>query len=331
MPEPPALVFGPVPSRRLGRSVGINNIPPKVCAYSCVYCQVGRTTDMQLERRSFFAPNRIAEQLTALLERARATGERIDYLTVVPDGEPTLDADLGRLVQNLAETGIPVAVITNGSLLWREDVRHDLAAASWVSVKVDAVDPSQWQRVNRATRALTLEQVLGGVRTFAREFDGVLATETMLARGLNDQPSHLRHLARVLGELRPHVAYVSVPTRPPAESWVEAPPADVLAEAYDVLTHGVDRVELLVEHEGADFASLDDAARDLVATCAVHPMERDAVRALVAGRGESMGLVDELVARGLLEQASYGGRDFYVAGWQQRREGPVQRTCAGRS
>ena len=122
-------VFGPVPSRRLGRSLGINNVPPKKCSYSCVYCQLGDTIEKRTERGTFCDPEALVTCVSREVERLRSRGEPIDYLTVVPDGEPTLDLNLGRVLRALTPLGIPIAVITNGSLLWREEVRADLANA----------------------------------------------------------------------------------------------------------------------------------------------------------------------------------------------------------
>ncbi|MCK4471545.1 MAG: radical SAM protein, partial [Anaerolineae bacterium] len=116
------IAFGPVPSRRLGRSLGINNIPPKICTYSCVYCQLGRTIKMQIKRHAFYEPEKVLQDVHDKVEKVRETGERIDYLTFVPDGEPTLDVNLGREIELLRPLGIKIAVISNGSLIGREDV-----------------------------------------------------------------------------------------------------------------------------------------------------------------------------------------------------------------
>ena len=128
-------VFGPVPSRRFGRSLGINNIPPKTCTYSCIYCQRGRTTRMPLERAPFYSPETLIGEARAAIAEMGCQGETIDYLTFVPDGEPTLDANLGKAITLAGKTGHKVAVITNGSLLWDPSVRDDLSAADAVSVK----------------------------------------------------------------------------------------------------------------------------------------------------------------------------------------------------
>ena len=134
-----AIAFGPVPSRRLGQSLGINNIPPKSCSYACVYCQVGRTLELAVERRAFRPPVEVVHRVETRVREVRARGEAIDYLTFVPDGEPTLDLHLGREITGLRPLGIPVAVITNAFLLDRSDVQSDLLRADWVSLKVDAV------------------------------------------------------------------------------------------------------------------------------------------------------------------------------------------------
>jgi wyosine [tRNA(Phe)-imidazoG37] synthetase (radical SAM superfamily) len=176
------LAFGPVPSRRLGRSLGINNIPPKRCTYSCVYCQLGHTVRLQVDREPFYRPERILDQVRDRVESVREKGERVDYITFVPQGEPTLEVNLGREIEALKPLGIKVAVISNGSLVWKEDVREALQNADWVSLKVDTVGEETWRRVNRPHGRLELKAILEGMLSFARDYDGALATETMLVQ-----------------------------------------------------------------------------------------------------------------------------------------------------
>ncbi|MEM3678045.1 MAG: radical SAM protein, partial [Candidatus Bathyarchaeia archaeon] len=142
-------VFGPIPSRRLGRSLGVNNVPPKTCSYSCIYCQLGRTIKPVISRRAFYSPDKILEDAVRRVDEAGLRSERIDYITFVPDGEPTLDANIGREISLLKQMGIPIAVLSNASLLWREDVAEDLLEADLVSLKVDASDGPLWRRINR--------------------------------------------------------------------------------------------------------------------------------------------------------------------------------------
>ena len=208
--------FGPVPSRRLGRSLGINNIPPKVCPYACVYCQLGRTSQMQVARQPFYEPEEIVQVVQAKVNGCRAAGESLDYLTFVPDGEPTLDINLGRELELLRPLGISLAVITCAALIWREDVRAELGQADWVSLKIDAVTVEIWRRLNRPYGTLSLSAILAGAREFAAAFNGQLVTETMLVDGVNDSPAQLAEMAEWLAQLAPDVAYLSIPTRPPA-------------------------------------------------------------------------------------------------------------------
>jgi len=305
------IAFGPVPSRRLGRSIGINHIPPKTCSYACVYCQVGRTSRLRTARRAFYAEDDIVADVERKVDDARAAGEPVDYLTFVPDGEPALDLSLGRVIERLKPLGIKIAVISNGSLLWRADVREALAGADWVSVKVDAVRPDVWRRINRPHRSLWLSAILEGMLTFAEAYRGELATETMLVRGVNDDAAHLADVAAFLAQLRPAKAYLAVPTRPPAEPWAEPPPDEVVNQAFQLLRARLAHVELLIGYEGNAFSATGDLAEDLLSIAAVHPMREDAVQELLARAGAEMSVVRALVAGGHLVETTYDGRKFY--------------------
>jgi len=306
------IAFGPIPSRRLGRSLGVNNIPPKVCTYSCVYCQLGRTIRMQVGRQPFYAPEEVLRDVREQVEKSHAAGERIDYLTFVPDGEPTLDVNLGREIERLQAMGIPIAVITNGSLVWREDVREDLAGADWVSLKVDSVREPIWRRVDRPHGSLRLPAILEGMRAFAASYEGTLVTETMLVEGVNDDEGSLNEVAEFLARLRPARAYISVPTRPPAERWVRPPSEAAILRAHQILASVVGEVELLIGYEGDAFAATGDAREDLLRITAVHPMRREAVEALLARTGAGWEVVRGMVAEGLLVETEYEGHTYYA-------------------
>ena len=304
--------FGPVPSRRLGRSLGVNNIPPKVCTYSCVYCQVGRTTEMAVERRAFYEPEEIVQDVTDKVEEAKEAGESIDYLAFVPDGEPTLDINLGREIELLKPLGIKIAVISNGSLVWRDDVREDLMKADWVSLKVDAVREDIWRQVERPRRSLQLASILDGALEFAKVYQGKLMTETMLVRGVNDSEDLIHEVAEFLTRLQPAVAYLSIPIRPPAEKWVYPSDEEAINRAYYVLSSEVGQVEYLMGYEGNAFAFTGNVEEDLLSITAVHPMREDAVDALLARAGSGWSTVRGLVARRQLVETAYRGRRFYV-------------------
>jgi wyosine [tRNA(Phe)-imidazoG37] synthetase (radical SAM superfamily) len=310
--DEPALVFGPVPSRRLGRSLGINNIPSKTCSYACVYCQLGRTTRMETEPQPFHAPEEILSAVADRIDASIGTGQSIDALTFVPNGEPTLDARLGESIGRLKELGRRVAVITNGSLLFRSDVREALADADWVSVKVDAATEAAWRRANRPHRRLSFDTVRDGLLRFAEAFAGVLATETMLIEGLNDGDEELERIAAFVGELRPNAAHLAAPIRPPAEAWVRVPKPERWVAAYAAFHEQVDRVETLTADEEEGFALVGAAERSLLEITSVHPMRAEAVEELLERAGEDWSVVEGLVSAGRLVELTHRGLTYYL-------------------
>jgi len=306
------IAFGPVPSRRLGRSLGINNIPPKICTYSCIYCQLGRTIKMQVKRRVFYEPDEILQDVHDKVEKAREAGETIDYLTFVPDGEPTLDINLGREIEMLRPLEIKIAVITNGSLIGREDVREDLLGADLVSLKMDSTRREIWRKINRPHGTLRLASILDGAVEFTKAFAGELVTETMLVEGVNDGNDHIREVAGFLARLRPATAYLAIPTRPPAEEWVQPPGEEVINRAYQIFSKSVDQVEYLIGYEGNAFAFTGNVEEDLLSITSVHPMREDAVSEFLARAGADWPVVHGLIAQGKLVETEYEGRRFYM-------------------
>jgi wyosine [tRNA(Phe)-imidazoG37] synthetase (radical SAM superfamily) len=307
-----SLVFGPVPSRRLGRSLGINNIPPKSCSYSCRYCQVGPTAKTSVERRAFYEPAAIAREVSARLEELSRQGERVDYLTFVPSGEPTLDVGLGEAIAALKPLERKIAVITNGSLLWRADVRDELASADLVSVKIDAASERLWRNVNQPSPALRWNDVREGVAAFAERYEGTLLTETMLLAGVNDGDRALAQTAAFIARLAPDIAYLAVPTRPPAEADVAAPSEAVITKAYHLLAATLPRVECLLGYDEEPFAAADDVREHLLSISSVHPMRRKEVEQVLRDAGEPWSVAQGLVDEGALRIATHEGHDFFI-------------------
>jgi wyosine [tRNA(Phe)-imidazoG37] synthetase (radical SAM superfamily) len=306
------IVFGPIPSRRLGRSLGINHIPPKICSYACVYCQVGRTIQMQVERQSFYDPDEIVKAVRGKVAKVLDQGEEIHYLTFVPDGEPTLDINLGDEISALKELGIPIAVISNASLIWQKEVRADLMGSDWVSLKVDAVRLPTWRKINRPHGSLDLERILDGIQIFVDQFPGVLATESMVVKGVNDCERDFQELSSFLGEIQPDVAYLSIPTRPPAEESVRLPDEESINLAYQLVNNEVGRVELLLGYEGNAFSFTGDVKEDLLSITAVHPMREDAIEHFLAKAGSSWELIDGLVRQEKMVEIQHEGKRFYL-------------------
>jgi len=307
------VVFGPVPSRRLGRSLGINNLPRKICSYSCIYCQAGRTIELSISRKEFYCPYYLEKIVRNRVKRLKEIGERIDYITFVPNGEPTLDKNLGFEARLLKDHGIPIAVLTNGSLLWMEDIRNDLLEFDYVSIKIDSVSDNIWRYINRPHHDLRLEKILDGILEFRSIYHGKLVTETMLIGNI-DYGDELAFIAEYLGELEPDIAYISIPTRPPAEKWVKPPREDLLNKAYQLFSERIDRVELLIGFEGTNFTTLDHdhISREILSIACVHPLRKDVLEAMLKRSGATWDIVNELIERGELIEVYYGGYRYYL-------------------
>jgi len=315
------LAFGPVPSRRLGKSLGINNVRPKVCSYSCVYCQLGRTSEKTFERQVFYQPCDILKEVRRKVENAALRNERIDYLTFVSDGEPTLDINIGEEISILKQMGIPIAVITNASLLWLNDVRQDLLKADYVSLKVDAVNEDLWRRIDRPHRDLRLNAILKGIQDFAEAFKGTIVSETMLVDGVG-YANEFERIAAFLAKLKKlNRAYVAVPTRPPTEKWVEPAREEVVNAAFQVFSErlGVDRVEFLLGYEGNAFAFTGDVVEDLLSIMAIHPMRDDAVKEFLRKANSNWQIIKHLLASGELVELDYEENRYYMRKLPSRR------------
>ena len=312
------IVFGPVPSRRLGRSLGINNIPPKICSYSCVYCQLGRTINMRIKREGFYKPEVLLEEVKNKLKEVEKNEKQVDYLTFVPDGEPTLDINLGKEIKELKRLGVKVAVITNASLLWMETVRNDLKNADYVSVKIDTVDEKIWKKVNRPYPFLKLDEVKKGIVKFREMFSGIFCTETMLMKKLNDNEKNMRENAVFISKLSPDKSYISIPIRPPAEKWVSTPDEETINIAYHIFRENNLNVEYLIGYEGNEFVSTGDIEKDILSIASVHPIREEGMQSLLKKTNNSWDVVETLKNEKKIVEVKYKGKRFYIRNLSKR-------------
>ncbi len=271
-------VYGPVPSRRLGQSLGIDPVPLKTCNWNCVYCQLGRSKPMINERREYFPSDQILSEVEETLA-AHKPGE-IDWVTFVGSGETTLHSGIGFLIRQVKKlTPLPVAVITNGSLLYRPEVREELAAADAVLPTMDAGNEELYRKINRPHPDITFQQQVEGLKAFRKAYSGNLWIEVMLVRGLNDTEKALKELAGLLAEIQPDEVHILQPDRPPVEVWVEPPDEEGLLRARAILgriAKVVDPVKGLFDLSGD--VNLVDA---IVGIITRHPMrEVDLMEAL---------------------------------------------------
>lgn len=265
-------VFGPVPSRRLGQSLGIDPFPHKTCNWNCVYCQLGRSTPMTNERREYVSCDAILAEVTDAL-RSHSSGE-IDWVTFVGSGEPTLHSGLGEMIRRVkALTNIPVAVITNGALSYLPEVRVDLLTADAVLPTLDAGSAELYRKINRPWPDLTFERLLNGLIAFRHEYTGKLWVEIMLIRGLNDGEGALRDIASALERIQPDQVHLSLPVRPPAESWVQPADEEGLLRAQAILG---DVARVLSPAQGEfDLRGCEDVSDAVLSVIARHPMREE--------------------------------------------------------
>lgn len=216
--SPVGYTYGPVPSRRLGLSLGVDIVPSKICTLDCVYCQLGHTTEKTVARRDFVDIRAVIAELEAKL----AEGVRADYITIGGSGEPTLNSRLGELVDGVRRlTDIPIAIITNGTLLYRPDVRAECAKADLVVPSLDAADTAVFRAVNRPAPGISIEKVVSGLESFRNEFAGQIWLEVFLIEGFNTTPEQIEKLRNHIQRIRPDKVQLNSAVRPAAERGIE--------------------------------------------------------------------------------------------------------------
>ncbi|MDP2875441.1 MAG: radical SAM protein [Holophaga sp.] len=302
-------VYGPVPSRRLGRSLGVDLVPFKTCTYDCVYCQLGRTTRLTLERQPYVPVDALLAEIKASL----ASGSAPDYIGLAGSGEPTLHSGIGELIQGIkAITSIPIAVLTNGSLLWMPEVRHALMQADLVLPSLDAGDPETFQKVNRPQDQLCFAQIAEGLAIFTRDFPGEVWLEVFLLAGINDNPASIANLADLARKIRPARVQLNTVTRPPVESLARALAPERLQE---LLSAFPGRVEIICDGAAeaipTETLRIEDA--QILALLGRRPCTpRDVACGLGLHELETLKHLDRLVAAGTVGIVETGGRSYYT-------------------
>lgn len=304
--------FGPVPSRRLGKSLGINNITAnKICSYSCIYCQVGLTRKFSAEPQEFYSPEVVYREVREHLAKLTPE-ERPDYLTFVANGEPTLDIQLGESISRLKEFNIPVAVITNASMLWDAQIRQNLKLADWVSVKIDAGDELHWKKINRPSKQISFQQYLSGLLKFTGEYSGKLVSETMLVKDVNDTVEDFKKTVKLVNMVMPSVAYISIPTRPPAVKSVLAADDEAINYAYQLFVENGLNTELILGFEGTDTGYIGNASEDIINMCSVHPIREDTMQEILRKNNADQRLLKTLLINKYILKLSYNSQNFYL-------------------
>jgi wyosine [tRNA(Phe)-imidazoG37] synthetase (radical SAM superfamily) len=208
-------LYGPVPSRRLGRSLGIDLVPHKICTYDCIYCQIGKTTEKTLARKEYVPVKEIMEEVERFLKEGPPS---IDHLSLTGSGEPTLHSQIRSVIEGVKTiTSIPVAVLTNGSLLYEEEVRQDLIRADIVLPSLDAVSSKVFMKINRPRPGFSIEKVIEGLVEFRKTYKGQIWLEILFCKGVNDRKEELLRMKKVLDRIRPDLIHLNTVVRPPSE------------------------------------------------------------------------------------------------------------------
>jgi wyosine [tRNA(Phe)-imidazoG37] synthetase (radical SAM superfamily) len=301
-----AHLFGPVPSRRLGRSLGVDLIPPKTCPYDCIYCEVGPTT-CQTRERFPYQTEAIIEELTDYL---KAPGPKPDVITLAGSGEPTLNQGLGRIIREIkAMSQIPVAVLTNGALLYQPEVRRELAAADLVLPSLDAARAETYLAINRPLPELSLASLLEGLTAFRREYRGRIWLEVMLLKGLNDTEAELALLRRALAEIAPDKVQLNTAVRPGVEAAARPLDASEMAAAASLLGGPV---EVIAAFNREDIAGGPCQDEDLVEMLARRPMTApDLSKALGLPLVQVVARLKRLQDSGRISHNRYHDQEFY--------------------
>jgi len=307
------IVFGIVPSRRLGQSLGISPIPKKTCNYSCVYCQLGRTAEYTRKRQMFFKVDFIIQELKEYLDTIDSS--QYDIITIVGDGEPTLYLGLGDLIKKIKNIqDKPVAVISNGSLITNPQIRKELAMADVVLLNFDSWDELSFKKINRPLNSIEFINRYKGYIEFRKEFSGIIYLEVMLVKGINDSVENLNKIAELISEIHPNVVFINVPVRPPAEQWVKIPDEEMVIKAREILD--ARRMDYLPT---GDFTSIEsNPTKAILDIIGRHPMREEDIITFLKGRksiSNIEGIKDEIIKnlrKNLkVQEIAYGTTRFF--------------------
>ncbi len=299
-------IYGPVPSRRLGISLGISPIPKKTCNYSCIYCQLGKTNHLTNSREVFFPVKEIIYEF----EQALRNKLEFDAVTIVGEGEPTLYLKLGDLIDNIKKrTEKPVAVITNGALLYNQDVQDELSKADIVLPSLDGYDNISYRKINRPHGRLNFHDVYKGLETFSKKYQGQLWLEIMLMEDINDDAESIEKYSNLLKRIKYDRLYLNTPIRPPAESYVKTISNAKLKYAAEVL--GGVSIELLISQ--GFHSEIADHFTAILSIIKRHPMNQFEVSWFLKSRGcsDTSKIFYDLENDDKVEIINYKGFDTY--------------------
>ena len=301
-------VFGPVPSRRLGNSLGIDPIPSKICNFGCVYCQLGSTLKKTNKRELFYPPDDILEEIREALKNKT---QKVDYITILASGEPLLYSKIGYLINEIKNfTNIPTCLITNGALLADERVQNEILNFDVVMPTLDAGNEKIFLKINRPHHTVKFEELIEGFISFRKKYSGQIWMEVMIIKDVNDTIEELRQIKEKLELIKPDRVYINVPIRPPTESWVKIP----LKKTIDLANKILGAYKDISSPESGDFSLYsDNFEEELIAIISRHPLNLQQIKETFVNLStvELNEKLKFLESQGKIKKTSYQGKTFW--------------------
>ena len=306
--RPLKYLFGPVPSRRLRRSLGIDLVPNKTCTFDCIYCDVGRTTHKTISRQSYVPPEDIQGELEICLS---ALEKKPDYITVSGSGEPTLNTNIGAIIRRIKEkTSTPVAVLTNGSLLSMDEVRGDLTGADVVLPSLDAITPALFEYINRPHRSLKIEEIISGLIQFRKQYRGQIWLEILFCRGVNDGRDEVERLKEVIERIEPDRVQLNTTVRPPIEDFAFPLTLAQLEEIRETLGDNAEIISEFASPTEEKINSVKDS--EILNLIKRRPCTaEDISKALGLHLNEAVKYLEKLLKEGVVHYRMYEHRGYY--------------------
>ena len=299
-------VYGPVPSRRLGFSLGIDVVPYKTCTLDCIYCQLGRTTQKTTERKRYSEKDAVCREVQETLDKQ----QRVDYITFSGSGEPTLNAEIGALIREVKTiTPVPVVVLTNGTLLFRKDVQEDLAGADIVMPSLDAASQKVFERINRPHKSLDIQTIIHGLTAFRKRYTGQVWLEIMFVDGFNNDHNELLFLKEAASEIDPDKIYLNTVVRPPAETYAKPLNKDEMLTLRSYLDQ---RCEVIAEFHGQKIEETQNVDEAIIEMTRRRPLTiTDIANVLGISGVNAEKWVNGLEESGKLKERQYKGEKYY--------------------
>jgi len=299
-------VYGPVPSRRLGFSLGVDIVPYKTCTLDCIYCQLGRTFQKGVKRKPFAPKDDILKETKKSVNRKH----NINFITFSGSGEPTLNSEIGALIKDVKKmTSIPIAILTNGTLIFMEDVQKDLIDTDVVLPSLDAASQEVFEKINRPHNSLKIGPIIDGLKKFRESYRGQLWLEIMLVKGFNDASQELSRIKKAISEIKPDRVHLNTVIRPPSEIYAESLSSDEMIAIKDFFGEGC---EVIAEFKGERAEESRGKEDSLIEMTKRRPLTIiDIANTLGISEANAIKMAEELRVKGKLKETRYRGKKYY--------------------